>query len=74
MLRSIDMITYRNGFRINGKPASMEQISVIYEGRREAALSVWEQYEKQKAKLRERLLTSEQYQLACRQIAKALGV
>lgn len=46
MLNSIDRITWRNGFRLNGAPAVMEDIEDIFEGRRAAALSIWAQYEK----------------------------
>lgn len=74
MLNSIDRITWRNGFRLNGAPAVMEDIEDIFEGRRAAALSVWAQYEKLKEELREMNLSPEEYQLACRQIAEALGI
>ena len=53
MLNSIDRITWRNGFRLNGAPAVMEDIEDIFEGRRAAALSIWAQYEKLKEELRE---------------------
>ncbi|HHR6036617.1 TPA: hypothetical protein ACS70C_000972 [Providencia alcalifaciens] len=74
MLRTIEKITYRNGFLLNGEPADREKIEDVFEGRRAAALSVWEQYEQQKQKLLSNKLTPEQYQNACRDIAKALGV
>lgn len=74
MLNTTEKITYRNGFMHNGKPADIEQIRPIFEGRRVVALNVWEQYEQQKAKLLQRNLTPEQYQNACRDIARALGV
>lgn len=74
MLRTIEKITYRNGFLLNGQRAEKEKIEEIFEGRRVAALSVWEQYEQQKQKLMLKKLTPEQYQNACRDIAKALGV
>ncbi|MBE3452161.1 hypothetical protein ACLO7L_09815 [Enterobacter hormaechei] len=74
MLNSIDRITWRNGFRLNGAPAVMEDIEDIFEGRRAAALSVWAQYEKLKEELREIELSPEEYQAACRQIAEALGI
>lgn len=74
MLRTIEMITYCNGFLLNGQPADRQKIEEIFEGRRVAALSVWEQYEQQKQKLVLKKLTPEQYQNACRDIAKALGV
>lgn len=74
MLRTIEKITYRNGFLLNGQRAEKEKIEEIYEGRRVAALSVWEQYEQQKQKLMLVKLTPEQYQNACRDIARALGV
>ncbi len=74
MLTRIDRITYRNGFRVNGTPATVADVEPIFEGRRAAALSVWEQYEKSKAALRILDLSPEQYQAACRQIAEALGV
>lgn len=74
MLNSIDRITWRNGFRLNGAPAVMEDIEDIFEGRRAAALSIWAQYEKQKEELREMNLSPEEYQAACRQIAEALGI
>ncbi|MEY0428578.1 hypothetical protein AB7V88_02125 [Providencia rettgeri] len=74
MLRTTEMITYCNGFLLNGKPADRKQIEDIFEGRRAAALSVWEQYEQQKQKLLSKKLRPEQYQNACRDIAKALGV
>ncbi|WP_338885360.1 hypothetical protein [Xenorhabdus sp. TH1] len=48
MMKPIDKITYRNGFRRNGKPATFEEVSEIYEGRREAALTAWEQGKRQK--------------------------
>ncbi|WP_440864547.1 hypothetical protein [Symbiopectobacterium purcellii] len=74
MLTRIDRITYRNGFRVNGAPSTIADVNPIFEGRRAAALSVWEQYEKSKAALRILGLSPEQYQAACRQIAEALGV
>ncbi len=74
MLRTIEKITYRNGFLLNGQRAEKEKIEEIFEGRRVAALSVWEQYEQQKQKLMLVKLTPEQYQNACRDIARALGV
>ncbi|WJV61034.1 hypothetical protein PCO87_14295 [Pectobacteriaceae bacterium C52] len=74
MLNRIDRITYRNGFRLNGAPASSADVELIFEGRRIAALSLWEQYEQQKSELRGQNLTPEQYQAACRQIADDLGV
>ncbi|HAS0832722.1 TPA: hypothetical protein QHZ08_002343 [Enterobacter cloacae] len=74
MLNSIDRITWRNGFRLNGVPAVMEDIEDIFEGRRVAALSIWAQYEKLKEELREMELSPEEYQAACRQIAEMLGI
>ncbi|MCS4605532.1 hypothetical protein KW485_02865 [Enterobacter kobei] len=74
MLNSIDRITWRNGFRLNGAPAVMEDIEDIFEGRRAAALSIWAQYEKLKEELREMELSPEEYQAACRQIAEILGI
>ncbi|WP_108477976.1 hypothetical protein [Providencia alcalifaciens] len=74
MLRTIEKITYRNGFLLNGEPADREKIEDVFEGRRAAALSVWEQYEQQKQKLLSKKLTHEQYKKACREIAHALGV
>ncbi|MED5742426.1 hypothetical protein [Enterobacter hormaechei] len=74
MLNSIDRITWRNGFRLNGAPAVIEDIEDIFEGRRAAALSVWAQYEKLKEELREIELSPEEYQAACRQIAETLGI
>lgn len=74
MLNSIDRITWRNGFRLNGAPAVMEDIEDIFEGRRAAALSIWTQYEKLKEELREMELSPEEYQAACRQIAETLGI
>ncbi|WP_369436671.1 hypothetical protein [Serratia marcescens] len=74
MLNSIDRITWRNGYKLNGAPAHREEIEPIFEGRRAAALSVWEQYEQSKAALSQLNLSPEQYQDACRQIADALGI
>lgn len=74
MLNSIDRITWRNGFRLNGAPAVMEDIEYIFEGRRAAALSIWAQYEKLKEEIREMELSPEEYQAACRQIAEMLGI
>ena len=74
MLNSIDRITWRNGFRLNGAPAVMEDIEDIFEGRRAAALSIWAQYEKLKEELREMNLSPEEYQAACRQLAETLGI
>ncbi|WP_254989315.1 hypothetical protein [Enterobacter roggenkampii] len=74
MLNSIDRITWRNGFRLNGVPAVMEDIEDIFEGRRAAALSIWAQYEKLKEELREMNFSPEEYQAACRQIAETLGI
>lgn len=74
MLNSIDRITWRNGFRLNGAPAVMEDIEDIFEGRRAAALSIWAQYEKLKEELREMDLSPDEYQAACRQIAETLGI
>ncbi|MDC9614920.1 hypothetical protein PSI19_13820 [Xenorhabdus khoisanae] len=50
MMKPIDKITYRNGFRRNDKPATFEEVSEIYESRKEAALIDWEQHQKQKVK------------------------
>ena len=74
MLTSIDRITWRNGFRLNGAPATLDDIEDIFEGRRAAALSIWAQYEKLKEELREMNLSPEEYQAACRQIAETLGI
>lgn len=74
MLTRIDRITYRNGFRLNGQPAGIDDIEPVFDGRRAAALSVWEQYEKSKAALKMLSLTPEEYQDAVRQIADALGI
>ncbi|WP_193014274.1 MULTISPECIES: hypothetical protein [Gammaproteobacteria] len=74
MIRSTEKITYRNGFMLNDKPAHISEIKDIFEGRRVIALLVWEQYEKQKQKLRLKKLTAEQYKNACYDIAKSLGV
>ncbi|PWY09420.1 hypothetical protein [Citrobacter koseri] len=74
MLTSIDRITWRNGFRLNGAPATQDDIEDIFEGRRAAALSIWAQYEKRKEELREMELSPEEYQAACRQIAETLGI
>lgn len=74
MLNTTEKITYRNGFMRNGVPVDIETIRPIFDGRRAAALSVWEQYEQAKSRLRMRKLTPEQYQNACRDIADALGV
>lgn len=48
MLTSIDKITYCNGFRLNGRPATKADIVPIYEGRQVAANSICEQYERKK--------------------------
>ena len=74
MLNSIDRITWRNGFRLNGAPAVMEDIEDIFEGRRAAALSIWAPYEKLKEELREMELSPDEYQAACRQISETLGI
>ncbi|EKN6054143.1 hypothetical protein AB8899_12115 [Yersinia enterocolitica] len=74
MLTSIDKITWCNGFRLNGQPASMADIEPIFAGRQVAAYSVWEQYEQKKADLRGMNLSPDDYQSACRQIAAALGI
>lgn len=74
MLTSISKITYRNGYRLNGQPVSIHDIEPIFEGRRAAAISIWEQYERSKVALRTLTLTQRQYQDACRQIAESLGV
>lgn len=75
MQNSINQITYRNGFQLNGHPATAEEIKPIFEERRAAALTVWEEYEQNKAQLRLMLnLSPEEYQQACRQIADALGI
>lgn len=74
MLTRIDRITYRNGFRLNGQPVSIEDVEPVFDGRRAAALSVWEQYEQRKSELREMNLSPDAYQDACRQLAESLGV
>ncbi|EQB1747915.1 MULTISPECIES: hypothetical protein [Citrobacter] len=74
MLTSIDRITWRNGFRLNGVPATLDDIEDIFEGRRAAALTIWAQYEKLKEEFREMELLPEEYQAACRQIAETLGI
>lgn len=73
MLNSIDRITWRNGYRLNGMPVAQEEIEEIFEGRRIAALSIWEQYEQSKAVLLDDDLSPAEYQDACRLIAEALG-
>ncbi|CDL84881.1 hypothetical protein [Xenorhabdus szentirmaii] len=50
MMKPIDKITYRNGFRRNDKPATLDEVAEIYESRKEAALIDWEQHKKQKVK------------------------
>ncbi|WP_264041236.1 hypothetical protein [Pectobacterium carotovorum] len=67
-------ITYRNGFLLNGEPASLSDIEPVFDGRRAEALSVWEQYEQRKSELREMNLSPDEYQDACRQLAESLGV
>ncbi|QHP55040.1 hypothetical protein EH203_15045 [Pectobacterium carotovorum subsp. carotovorum] len=74
MLNRIDRITYRNGFRLNGQPVSIDDVEPVFDGRRAAALSVWEQYEKSKSALKMLNLSPEEYQDAVRQIADALGI
>lgn len=74
MLRTTESITWCNGFRLDGKPADIEEIRPVFEGRQAAALSIWEQYEQHKAELLGMNLTPDEYQRACRQIADALGV
>ncbi|WP_233977317.1 hypothetical protein [Pectobacterium versatile] len=74
MLTRIDRITYRNGFRLNGQPVSIADVEPVFDGRRVAALSVWEQCEKSKAALKMLNLSPEEYQDAVRQIADALGI
>ncbi|MBA5203066.1 hypothetical protein H2Y57_05115 [Pectobacterium aroidearum] len=74
MLTRIDRITYRNGFRLNGQPVSIEDVEPVFDGRRAAALSVWEQYKQRKSELREMNLSPDAYQDACRQLAESLGV
>lgn len=74
MIRSTEKITYHNGFMLNDKPAHISDIQHIFDGRRVIALLIWEQYEREKQKLLSKNLTPEQYQNACRNIAKALGV
>ncbi|KMW73677.1 adenylate cyclase [Photorhabdus luminescens subsp. luminescens] len=73
MLRTIEKIVCCNKFRLSGEFVTIEQISEIYEGYREVALNIWEQYERQKAKLLEESLTLERCESACCQIAKILG-
>lgn len=74
MLRTIDRITWRNGFRLNGKPVTAEDVEPVFEGRRTAAISLCEQYESRKSELRDLNLSSEEYLIACRQIAESLGI
>ncbi|MCP9268882.1 hypothetical protein M5U04_12465 [Xenorhabdus sp. XENO-1] len=50
MIKPIDKITYRNGFRRNDKPATFEEVAEIYDSRKEAALTDWEQHQKRKVK------------------------
>lgn len=59
---------------LNDKSAHISDIQHIFDGRRVIALLIWEQYEREKQKLLSKNLTPEQYQNACRNIAKALGV
>ncbi|MCA5919285.1 hypothetical protein LES60_06640 [Pectobacterium brasiliense] len=67
-------ITYRNGFLLNGQPAGISDIEPVFDERRTAALSVWEQYEQRKSELREMNLSPDEYQDACRQLAESLGI
>jgi len=72
MLRSIDRITWRNGFRLNGIPATAEDIEPVFEERLIA--KKWELYEQKKAELRQENLSSVEYQKACFQLAYMLGI
>ena len=74
MLTSIDRITWRNGFRLNGIPVTAEDIEPVFEGRRAVAMSLWEQYESHKADLRKLNLSSDEFLVASRQIVEALGI
>ncbi|SFO02982.1 hypothetical protein [Xenorhabdus japonica] len=66
----IDTITYRDGFRLNGNPATREEILPIYESRKEAALATRVNDEKNKSTLSTENLPSDENQKACCAIAK----
>ncbi|EKS0982315.1 TPA: hypothetical protein JS261_001101 [Escherichia coli] len=74
MLRNIDRITWKNGWRLNGEPADTAKIRPIFDGRVAAARSVWEKYEEEKAKLREQNLSGAAYEACCRVLSEALGI
>ncbi|HDH7836442.1 TPA: adenylate cyclase [Raoultella ornithinolytica] len=52
----------------------MEDIKLIFEERRAAALPIWERYELRKAELQEAGLSQKEYEIACRQLADSLGI
>jgi hypothetical protein len=63
-------LTYVNGYRINGYPATKAEIEHIFYQR----LTSWEKYEQLKKILRDRNLSADEYQHECRRIADALGI
>ncbi|EBZ0012546.1 hypothetical protein [Salmonella enterica] len=71
-MQTTNRITWRNGFRLNGEPAFMCDVRVIFEERLTA--KKWELYELRKAELREECLTSKEFEIACRKIAETLGI
>jgi hypothetical protein len=72
MLTSIDRITWRNGWRLNGEPSCAHDVRGIFEERLTA--KKWEIYELRKAELREECLSPKEFEIACRQLAELLGI
>lgn len=72
MQTTTDRITWRNGWRLNGKPALMDEVQGIFDERLSA--KKWELYELRKAELQEERLTPKEYEIACRQLADSLGI
>jgi hypothetical protein len=64
-------LTYVNGFRLDGQPAQREEVRSIFNKR---ITQLWDEYEQRKALLLDSNLTPEQYQLACRNLARELGL
>ncbi|CAH3765927.1 hypothetical protein REO92_002975 [Citrobacter freundii] len=72
MQTTMNRITWRNGFRLNGNPALMSDVQSIFEER--VTAKKWELYELRKAELREKLLSPKDFEIACRDLAELLGI
>ena len=72
MRTATDRITWRNGFRLNGEPADLIDLQEVYEANIYA--KKLEIYEQRKAEIRDKCVSSIDYEHACQSLAEALGI